>query len=677
VNPFNPSQSRSIAVSFQCIHGRLADIEAMLVRSEVASQFSEYTPDLSPTEQRILRDYFGQVRAAMLALLQDCGIPLGVQRRSLRWGVQVHLGMIGVALADLGPRSLEGYGALGESAWDRAVRIRQELDRLVDRVYTFLARHRGPELAARLVRLGAAAGADELRLIDRVVTRWGLVAFHPQIAALARRLESPEFEIAVFGRVSSGKSSLLNHLADSDVLPVGVTPVTAVPTRLTRGDAAECIVTTAESGPRSVPVAELKEYASEYGNAGNHKHVTDILVRVPSPRLPDGIVLVDTPGVGSLAQAGTAEAMAYLPRCDLGVVLVDAASTLNADDLGLVQQLAEAGTPVQVLVSKADLLSPADQMRSLTYVRNQLHRETGTDVPVHAVSTVGAGEELLSRWFAEEIEPLFRRHRELVGESIRRKITGFRAAAAVVLQTMADRGSAEDGRGGLKSVGDARTLLEAADRAVQAARDRERSGYGAADLLTEQVLEEARWGSGTGAVAQAAAKVLSRRGQEALSLARDLQTTLARSLGELAATGFVAGVDPSAVVRVPLRGLPDADLKTLADDRNGRLPWWAAVPGLKFRALRSRFGASLRGLIDGYESALRLWLRAAQDQLIEAFESQAEVAREQARRLAAEPEGGTRDDQADLAADIGELLGNGLATRVGQESAEPVASQVE
>jgi len=40
------------------------------------------------------------------------------------------------------------------------------------------------------------------------------------------RLESKALEIALFGRVSSGKSSLLNYIVQSDVLPVGVNPIT-------------------------------------------------------------------------------------------------------------------------------------------------------------------------------------------------------------------------------------------------------------------------------------------------------------------------------------------------------------------------------------------------------------------------------------------------------------------
>jgi hypothetical protein len=60
-----------------------------------------------------------------------------------------------------------------------------------------------------------------------------------------------------------------------------------------------------------------------------------MLVKLPSPRLREGIAFVDTPGVGSLALAGGAETVAYLPRCDLGVVLVVAVTTLNHEDLAL------------------------------------------------------------------------------------------------------------------------------------------------------------------------------------------------------------------------------------------------------------------------------------------------------------------------------------------------------
>jgi GTP-binding protein EngB required for normal cell division len=172
------------------------------------------------------------------------------------------------------------------------------------------------------------------------------------------RLESKAFEIALFGRVSSGKSSLLNYIVQSDVLPVGVNPITAVPTRLAYGAEPKLLVWFAHKSSEQVDIARLPEFVTEELNPANSKHITRITVALPSARLRDGVVLVDTPGLGSLATAGAVETLAYLPRCDLGVVLIDAGSTLTEDDLGTIRALYEAGVPASVLLSKADLLAP-------------------------------------------------------------------------------------------------------------------------------------------------------------------------------------------------------------------------------------------------------------------------------------------------------------------------------
>ena len=80
----------------------------------------------------------------------------------------------------------------------------------------------GTNLETRLRKL-EATGYDValLRLIEQLVTRHGLVEFRPRIDSLASRLEDNNLEVALFGRVSSGKSSLLNALLNMDVLPVG------------------------------------------------------------------------------------------------------------------------------------------------------------------------------------------------------------------------------------------------------------------------------------------------------------------------------------------------------------------------------------------------------------------------------------------------------------------------
>src|SRR5436190_15760187 len=129
----------------------------------------------------------------------------------------------------------------------------------------------------------------------------------------------------------------------------------------------------AEAQLQIIPLSELLEFASEQKNPGNKKHVARIFVKLPSERLSEGITFVDTPGLGSLAVAGAEETIAYLPRCDLGIVLIDASAGLTQDDLVVVQALYQAGANAMILISKADLFSTADRERMIHYVITSLH----------------------------------------------------------------------------------------------------------------------------------------------------------------------------------------------------------------------------------------------------------------------------------------------------------------
>jgi GTPase SAR1 family protein len=89
-----------------------------------------------------------------------------------------------------------------------------------------------------------------LRELDRIVTAHDLAEFRQAIIQLVGRMERNWWTIAFVGRVSCGKSSLLNHLLTTDVLPAGVTPVTAVPIRIVSGGSSAATVSfaTGEAG---------------------------------------------------------------------------------------------------------------------------------------------------------------------------------------------------------------------------------------------------------------------------------------------------------------------------------------------------------------------------------------------------------------------------------------------
>jgi ribosome biogenesis GTPase A len=171
----------------------------------------------------------------------------------------------------------------------------------------YLAQGLGRDPKARLQQLEGTR--DEIRLLQKlesIITERGLVELRPTLSILVDHLESNGFEVAVFGRVSSGKSSLLNYILRNEFLPVGVTPITAIPIRISYGERPQATIRFAEHELIEIGLSRLPEFATEQQNRGNHMHVTHIRVQVRELRLRHGVMFVDTPGLGSLATSGAA-----------------------------------------------------------------------------------------------------------------------------------------------------------------------------------------------------------------------------------------------------------------------------------------------------------------------------------------------------------------------------------
>ena len=233
------------------------------------------------------------------------------------------------------------------------------------------------------------------------------------------------------------------------MLPVGVNPITAIPTRIVYNTVPRVIISHLDGKAEEVGIGRLQEFVSEQYNPGNSKHATRITVGLPSERLRDGVVFVDTPGLGSLATAGAAETLAYLPQCDLGVVLVDAGSTLTEEDLSTVGRLYEAAIPALVILSKADLLVPEDRERSLEYISRQVESQLGLKISVQPVSIKDTHSNLLDDWFLHEIQPLYAKHQQLAQESLRRKIGALRESVEAALKVQlefSEKGPKQDGQ---------------------------------------------------------------------------------------------------------------------------------------------------------------------------------------------------------------------------------------
>jgi len=433
----NEHHKRRLSVTCSHIDNLLADVEAVLWASASKSPFPKYIPDIPPAQRRVIEDYIARVRARLVRTLESQGIQIAPPSIPATRALHTALTFVDIDVEELRPRYMRGYGEVPPNAVAELNGIVGELQSLISQLDRFVWVGAGTDLRKRLEALeGEGADLSLLKTLERVITDRGLVEFRSTLGMIIERLEDNTFEIAIFGRVSSGKSSLLNHVLQTGVLPVGVTPITAVPTRIIFGSLPGIRVWYADSRPPDTfDISRLAEFVAEQHNPGNAKHVSRIVVQLPSPTLREGIAFVDTPGLGSLATSGAAETLAYLPRCDLGVVLIDAGSTLTSDDLQTIQALYQAGTPAQVLLSKADLLSEADRGNVIRYVGEHIRSELGLELNVRPVSIMAGHEELLQAWFLQDIAPLFERRQELKLRSLQRKIGMLRESVGAALRS--------------------------------------------------------------------------------------------------------------------------------------------------------------------------------------------------------------------------------------------------
>lgn len=645
----NEHQQRRLRVTCEHIDKMLSEVEEILNVASSKAAFPRYSLDISPVQRRTIEDYIARIRAQLVRVLDGQGIRDHRDPISARHAIYTSLIYVDIAIEELKPRYMRGYGDLPDSVAREVNGIVGELESLVLRLNRYLGAGPDESFKTRLQRLEQTPGEMQLlSKIEEVVAELGLVEFRPTIEAILDRAEEKTFEIAVFGRVSSGKSSLLNAILGTEVLPVGVTPITAVPTRIRSGSSPRAIVSLAERPAISVEINRVAEFATEQQNPGNAKHVTRIVLELPSERLKDGVTFVDTPGLGSLATTGAAETLAYLPRCDLGVVLIDAGSTLTPDDLQTIETLKEATIPVTILLSKADLLAASEIERVVQYVGQHVTSDCELETTVHPVSVLQSHRQLLDCWFQEAILPLFARSQELKAASLRRKIGALRESVVLTLRSrlrLTDKRSAP----AEPRIRDVEARLRRAtgkleETKTESEKDLENVARASSILIDEAARQlTAKWDQKETRNGPAEATVR----EEILRVVEGWVQSLRNRLETLAAELFetlVASAEALDLPDVPakeefeslVRGVPPFDLGNITIKINR--PMLGTLVGSSFMIRRiasqiaSQRGAELEQALQVYSRLWRDWLQSMFKLLSGRYDSYADRYRAQAER---------------------------------------------
>ncbi len=224
-----------------------------------------------------------------------------------------------------------------------------------------------------------------------------------KVKALLERFLEERFHLAVLGQFKRGKSTLLNALLGEELLPTSVVPLTAIPTFILWGPELRARVLYQDGRPgEEFPTAVrgaapehdrtlasfLAQFVTESGNPKNCKGVSNVEVFHPSPLLRNGVVLIDTPGIGSTFRHNTEATLNFLPQCDAALFVVSADPPVTEVEVDFLKAVRPRVARLFFIINKVDYLSEEEKGALLHFVRNALREqvEIKEETPIFCVS---------------------------------------------------------------------------------------------------------------------------------------------------------------------------------------------------------------------------------------------------------------------------------------------------
>jgi GTP-binding protein EngB required for normal cell division len=216
------------------------------------------------------------------------------------------------------------------------------------------------------------------------------------LAGLRQRLVEERLQVAVLGQFKRGKSSFLNALLGVPVLPTGVVPLTAIATFIHWAAAPAVRVSYLDGRPdgelRAADTDRLREqlarFVTEEENPHNRLGVARVDLLYPAPMLRHGIVLIDTPGVGSTLRHNSDAAVAVLPECDAGFFVLSADPPVTEAEIAYLEQVRPHLARLFFIFNKIDYLTAEERDVALAFLRRSLreHMPAVADAPIFSLS---------------------------------------------------------------------------------------------------------------------------------------------------------------------------------------------------------------------------------------------------------------------------------------------------
>lgn len=220
-------------------------------------------------------------------------------------------------------------------------------------------------------------------------------------------IEKGEFNLAVCGKVKNGKSSLINALIGRELLPVCTDVASSRVFKISHSNEEKFYVVYGNGDRKEISQDELATYGSQAvinkkGEADIEKTISYIQVFTPMDFLPEGVSMIDTPGIGSTYPHHTAITKQYIKQADAAMFVMNP-TPLEDIEVDFLKEIVSVTPGILFVTTKIDQNGNDSVEESLKRNRQIIETAVGSELPF-GISMLKMSSKLLLEAAAEKDE---------------------------------------------------------------------------------------------------------------------------------------------------------------------------------------------------------------------------------------------------------------------------------
>ena len=191
------------------------------------------------------------------------------------------------------------------------------------------------------------------------------------LGELNERIKEDRFNLAVLGEFRRGKSTLINALLRTPVLPSDVVPCTASVNRITYAPQPRAHVEFLNGDTVDIDIGELAEYATQDGDKSDE--VKEVTVWYPTVYCSNNVDIYDTPGLND-SEEMTKATNEVIARMDVALFVLSANVNFSMSECDFISNrllTSEVGRVIFV-VTRMDEYTEKQRERILNNIRSRI-----------------------------------------------------------------------------------------------------------------------------------------------------------------------------------------------------------------------------------------------------------------------------------------------------------------